>query len=245
MSKLLHVPREIAKNLLMAIPSIRDRRIRRGRTTAGNQAALIREQFDFFRRRLSGIHGTVVEIGPGDTVALAPLFLANGASQYIAYDRFLGDVFGHHQQSLYRDLGLNISLFQNRIALRRISIEESRDRDVADILISYNVIEHLTDPHLALRNMARMLKPNGVMIHRVDYGPHDCWTLYEDERTFMSFPDWLWRMMGSNRGYPNRERHSSILRTLQGVGLEVSSSITSTFKNSDDALDAELICIKR
>ncbi|SUS08923.1 hypothetical protein DF3PB_950013 [uncultured Defluviicoccus sp.] len=65
------------------------------------------------------------------------------------------------------------------------------------------------------------------MIHRVDYGPHDCWTLYENPLTFLAIPEFLWRLMGNQRGYPNRVRHCEVIDTLNLLGVRVIDRVTA------------------
>ena len=66
---------------------------------------------------------------------------------------------------------------------------------------------------------ARLLAPGGMATHRVDFGLHDCWVQYRDPLTFLRFPDWLWHLMGSNRGTPNLKRHHAFLEAFAAAGL--------------------------
>ena len=237
--RLDHVLREVAKNTLMAVPAIRRYRAMHPRTTTDAQVQQIRDQFAFFIGTLGDVRGkTIVEIGPGDSIALGPLFLRAGAHKYIAYDRFRGDVFGPQAHSLYAALSCPED-FSAGVSLRG-AIEDAKPTREADIVISFDVLEHLRDPHLALRKMVGLLKPDGVMVHRVDYSAHDIWRSY-DEETFLQFPEWLWKLMGSNRGYPNRVRHKDIMATVHTLGLQSEERITRRFC-SGDALIAEVSC---
>ena len=76
-----------------------------------------------------------------------------------------------------------------------------------------------------------MLKPDGVMVHRVDYGPHDLWVNCPNRMTFLTVPEWLWSSMGSNRGCPNRVRHAELMRTASDLGLKVVGRVTRHFEN--------------
>ena len=237
-SVLKHVAIEIAKNAAMGIPAVRDWRARAGRTTTADQVQQIRDQFAFFSGTLGDVRGkTLAEIGPGDAIALGAMFLDAGAVHYTAYDRFSGDVFGERAAALYAALGAT-NPARSRVTIGG-SIEEANG-DPVDVIISFDVIEHLRDPHRALRNMARMLKPGGVMVHRIDYSAHDIWRRY-DEGVFLTFPNWLWTAMGSNRGYPNRVRHAEMMRTIESLKLRVDERVTRRFKDGDVLL-VEIAC---
>jgi SAM-dependent methyltransferase len=237
MYRLHHVAREIAANLAMSIPPVRLARANAGRTGGKHtqaKAKQIRREFDFFAGTIGSIAGkTIVEVGPGDTLALGALFLKYGAARYIAFDRFMGDVLGNEAEDLYREL--NCRLDPSKISIRRASIEsvDPMEEEPADCVVSFNVLEHLKDPHIALKHMAQMLKPDGVMVHRVDYSPHDVWSSYKNPLSFLTIPEPLWALMGSHRGYPNRVRHCELLGTLKQLGLNYEDRITKLSSPSE------------
>ena len=241
--------REFAANVAMGIPPIRRRRLLGVRTGNGSldlEAAKISAEFDFLHDSAGSLTDlTVVEIGPGDALGLAPLFLSAGAARYIALDRFLGDVWGRRAQSLYERLdslrGPFAASWHERVELLRHSIEQpSPQVPAADLIVSFDVVEHLADVPRAVEHMAAMLKPTGRMIHRIDYGPHGIWLSADDPLSFLRVPRWLWAAIGSNRGYPNRVRHPQLVQLLRGQGLYVSERITRT--HDRDVLDAEIVC---
>ena len=96
-----------------------------------------------------------------------------------------------------------------------------------DIMISFNVIEHLTNVPQAFNNMAGMINSNGFMVHRVDYGPHAY--IHKNPFMFLTISNKLWSLMGSNQGTPNRLRHSHILQTLKSCGFNNVDRITHRF----------------
>jgi hypothetical protein len=81
--------------------------------------------------------------------------------------------------------------------------------------------EHVNSVRAFAEMNARLLAPNGVGVHRVDFGPHGCWANYHDPLTFLRFPDWLWELMGSNRGTPNRRRYHEFCREFERAGLKI------------------------
>jgi SAM-dependent methyltransferase len=240
--KLHHIVRELAANAAMSVPSIRDARVKRGRTAPGSleaKARMIRSQFEFFMDAIgtNGIRGkTVLEIGPGDAVPLAPLFLRAGARRYVALDRFLGDVTNERALDLCHvalagappEIGDRATLRRllqtpSRVTLIKAAIEDEAPLNArgADFIISFNVCEHLGDLRKALRNMTALLAPGGRMIHRVDYGPHDVWEGYDNPLAFLTVPQPLWRMMSGSRGCPNRTRHAQLVSMARALGLQV------------------------
>lgn len=293
MFKYLHVTRELAANAAMGIPAIRRRRILKGRTIGipvDTKARLVMDQFAFFIDAIGAgnIKGkVVVEIGPGDAIPLAPLFLAAGAARYVAVDRFLGNIYGPRALDLYSAV-VNIAsawlieglerLYKldrcdsiselirmpNRVRLCRTPIERPDESLVAqaNYIVSFNVCEHLSHLPRALDGMRSMLSPDGFMIHRVDYGPHDIWQTYRNPLSFLTVPRPLWGLMTSNRGCPNRVRHAELMAMVRALGLksaerigrrassadisEARPHLASEFRYmSDDdisVLDAEVIC---
>lgn len=252
MYKVRHIARELAANLAMSIPAVRDLRVRSGRTVGHPihlKAQSVLAQFNFFLDTIgpeSIQNRTVVEIGPGDAIPLAPLFIGAGAKKYVAVDRFLGDVTSSEAVNLYQAvwsrapdsirerliaLGLHASdrcwrdfiKADARVRLIKTGIEHSAPDEAqgADYLVSFNVCEHVEDLPAALRNMAALLGPDGRMIHRVDYGPHDVWQGYENPLAFLTVPKAWWKMMSGKRGCPNRVRHRELLTMARSIGLSV------------------------
>jgi methyltransferase family protein len=288
------IARELAANAAMGIPAIKALRVRKGRTIgfpADIKAQLVIDQFNFFINAIGvdNIQGKVVaEIGPGDAIPLAPLFLAAGAKRYLAVDRFLGEVYGSEALQLYRavvkilpdqsadgpkhlrKLSAGESFEElvkapDRIRLYRTPIERPDEslREQADYIVSFNVCEHLADLPQALRGMRTMLSPSGLMIHRIDYGPHDVWlNRYDNPLAFLTVPRLLWRAMTSHRGCPNRVRHTQLTAMVKALGFNCADTIGSRasaadidearphfsaeFRSLDNdeiaVLDAEIIC---
>jgi hypothetical protein len=293
MYRFRHIARELAANAAMGIPPIKRRRVRTGRTIgfpADTKAQLVLEQFNFYVAAigLDNIPGKVIaEIGPGDAVPLALLFLAAGARRYVAVDRFLGDIYGSHALGLYSALekilpdrlldGLNhlyqtercksvseLLQLQDRVQLYRTPIERASEAPNlnVDYIVSFNVCEHLADLPRALHGMRSMMAPAGLMVHRIDYGPHDIWQSYRNPLAFLTVPHLLWRLTTSNRGCPNRVRHNELMLMIRALGLksvdrigrrasiadvsEARPYFASQFRTMDDediaVLDAEIVC---
>jgi len=264
MIKVFHIAREVAANVAMGIGTVRNRRVQRGRTspeTLSKQVQVILEQFHFFMDNIgwNNVRNKVIaEIGPGDAIPHGLLFLGAGARQYIAIDRFLGNVSDTSSQELYAALiksaperiqrgwtELGLLPYQypwlepaqrvTKVKLVPCSVEEIIPNEIerADIIISFNVVEHLSNIAKGFAKMAGVLNLGGLMLHRVDYGPHGLWKSYRNPLSFLAVPKVLWSLMGSNRGYPNRVRHSRILSVLDSYGLHSTARITARFSTED------------
>jgi len=240
------VAKEISKNFLMGIGPVRAMRQRQGRTSAAmpTQDNLGRYAFDpvlCIFEILPDMKGLdVFEIGPGDHLASGFVCLGTGARRYETADRFLGDVSGPVAKSWYRAVkehwqaflpdhpfeeGLDPDAFPegypDRVLAQQIAVESLEKKTGFDVVYSFHVGEHVSDIDAFARSTFDLLKPGGVAIHHVNYGPHDCWLTYDDPWTFLGFSDSVWKMMGSNRGTPNRFRHHEFVAAFEKAGLVI------------------------
>ena len=195
---------------------------------------------------------SVLEVGPGMNLAMAGLFIGAGANRYVAIDRFPGGVFEPESiaycQSILQAAPENIrqgladrSLDPSRypwndqekklISVHHNSLEQASKNFVSsfDVVISHNVVEHLYDIKRAFFAMREVLAPDGVMVHRVDYGPHSIWRQYDNPLMFLTINKRLWRTMGFGRAITNRYRHREILDAMTKAGFSCETRITDRF----------------
>ncbi|HEX9927111.1 MAG TPA: methyltransferase domain-containing protein [Pyrinomonadaceae bacterium] len=239
--------KEAGKNFLMGIPAFRRWRLKRPRAGAfftGADEELERYAFlglNLLQKYVGTVEGKhVCEIGAGDYLTSGLAILAAGAASYTVIDRFPGDYTGATAKDWYRGIEDNWSRFypeiawakdlraadfpekySDRIELIREPIETAKPGKKYDIVCSFQVGEHISNLESFAEINKRLLKPDGIALHRVDFGPHDCWFQYEDPLTFLQFPDNLWRLTGSNRGTPNRLRHHEFMNAFEKAGLAV------------------------
>lgn len=266
-SKSLLILGEIARNAVMAVPVVSRWRSRQGRTSV--QVDRIDE--GFLRRyaylpyetvsdRLgdSGLEGlTVGEIGPGDHIPAALLFLGAGAESYACYDRFAGDLAGANAKAIYRALvddlrrerpslaqrlqarGIDPDRFPEafsglvRVVTKPIETIEDDEHGRLDLLTSYNVVEHVYDIPAFAAQTLRMLRPGGLAIHRVDFGAHGKWEEQANPLEWLTVPDGIWTLMGSRRGTPNRWRFHEVRDELTRAGFEVDAEESDFFDDGD------------
>jgi SAM-dependent methyltransferase len=237
------VTAELAKNALMTVPAVRRLRARSARTSLPPNAALLdRYALPLLRRALSvmDVRGIdVFEIGPGDNLASGLALLAAGAGSYTCADRFPGPYASPQAREWYRVIraewpawlpewpaALDVETFPEgypEVRTLSLPIEEIHRVGQFDLVGSTSVGEHVSDIAALARATRALLRPRGVAIHHVDFAPHDCWrTRHEDPFLFLQFPGWLWRLMGSHRGTPNRFRFHHFVEAFESAGLRVS-----------------------
>lgn len=213
--------REILANLLMGIPAIARYRVSKGRTShKANIEDLQRFAFGIvddnpaIAPRLQG--ADVCEIGPGDHLATGLVLLTSGAASYTALDRFPGPYESEDAMDWYRLVSTHRGGIEGFPRLPNVhtiaaAIEnvDSLPHDRFDIVISQAVGEHVSDIKLFAKATHRMLKPGGIAVHNVDFSSHGLFP--NDPDKFLSVPEPIWKLMGSNRGLPNRKRKADFL----------------------------------
>lgn len=239
------IAREVAANLAMSVAPVRRWRINRPRAGAEFSPEML-ERYAFQalrgleRHRVEVAGLTVAEFGPGDTLASGLALLAAGAESYTTLDRFTPDYSRPGAKAWYRgvraawsqafpgrawpawlDPELFPAAYPRRVRVLNVAVEEAQEGERYDIVCSWQVGEHVEDIQAFADVTAAMLKPTGVAVHRVDFGPHGCWERYEDPLTFLRFPRWAWHAMGASRGVPNRHRHHEFMQAWEAAGLVV------------------------
>lgn len=233
----------LAKNLAMGIPPIRAARVNAGRTAAMDPQV---DGLDTYAYNLLGdvlqhlgpVQGkSVLEFGPGDNILAGLAFLAAGARSYTALDRFPGAYSSETARRWYRllaehwptrhpdkpwpqDLDPNIFPNDPRVTVIKHGVEAVESIDQVDIVCSYVVAEHVLDTDAFARATYAAIGADGQALHVIDFGGHE-WNVHGDPFLFLKFPDWLWRLMGSNRGVPNRVRFDAYVAAFERAGLKV------------------------
>jgi len=249
---------QIGKNALMGSSAVRRWRLRRPRTAAHhtNTDEFLRNyafaSLELLLEHAGNLGGrSVCEIGPGDHLTSGLSILAAGASRYGVIDRFPGDYFGEDAKHWYAEIEQNWKDYYPNIswpaslaghgfpenALDRLELigeplETAQTKQKYDIICSFQVAEHLSDIDAFAEVHNRVLNDGGVGLHRVDFGPHDCWFSYRDPGTFLRFSDRVWHLTGSNRGVPNRKRHHEFIEAFERAGLKIEVLFTADFDDS-------------
>lgn len=248
--------KETAKNVLMGSSAVQKWRLKRPRAGSyftGSDTELERYAFsglNYLIKYIGDIRGkSICEIGAGDYLTSGLSMLAAGASRYAVIDRFPGDYEGETAKKWYRGIEENWARtypetpwashlkaedfpekYADRLELIREGVETADTSSKFDIVCSFQVGEHISDINAFAEMHGRLLKnPDGVALHRVDFGPHDVWSRYRDPLTFLRFSDATWNLTGSNRGAPNRFRHHEFMAAFDRAGLAVEVVHTEDF----------------
>jgi len=252
---------EIIKNAAMKMPVIRRWRLgqpRAGVRFTGKDSELQRYAFQSLTvlEQITGkLQGkSVCEIGPGDFLTSGMALLAAGADSYMVIDRFAGDYNCLEGREWY--LGIQAAwpriypeipwpgwldatrfpeAYPERVRTSAVRIESAKDIGTFDIVCSFQVGEHVSDVEKFARSTAMLLKPGGIAVHRIDFGPHGVWRSYRDPLTFLRIPEPVWQAMGSARGTPNRRRVDEVVAAFRAAGLSV--HLTGIERYPQSALD--------
>jgi SAM-dependent methyltransferase len=186
---------------------------------------------------------SILEIGPGGLLAQGILYNALGF-KYSALDAFDGKVFSEagkahfkYLQDHWKELTLSSEAKWNGQFLKEsnfpgidnlnyliLSLEKANPKNTGgpfDSVFSYGVFEHLNNPKVAIDHCANLVKPNGTMIHRIDFFPHDFWSAYSNPLEFLTIPKYWYELMYDGRGAPNRFRYSWFKNEFETNGFKV------------------------
>lgn len=121
-----------------------------------------------------------------------------------------------------------------RVEARRLEELALPEGDV-DLIYSRMTLEHVDDPEALSREMARVLAPGGVMLHRVDFRDH---TGLAEQVTihfgFLAHSPREWRATGADT---NLLRVNDFLDLWQGLGLEAEARERLVRKVPPERLD--------
>ena len=233
---------EVARNALMGLPHVAGWRGARGRTALAPDAALLDRYCYGLLDRVIAHTGSlagkaVLEIGPGDNLVAALGLLAAAAASVTTLDRFPGDYAGAQARRWYALLAndwarryprldwpptLDPFRFPNGASVRAIvrAVEDVAPHHAFDIVCSFAAGQHVRDVRAFARVTRAALVAGGRAVHLVDFGGMR-WHRDDDPLRFRRIPEWLWRAMGSNRGYANRVPFAAFLQMLTSAGLRV------------------------
>lgn len=166
----------------------------------------------------------ILEYGPGDILGVALLLYAYGARMVHCADRFplsklsdknidvythlLNSLDGEERQraeKIFREKGNPASGF-NENYVRYIITKNglSGEKNKYDLIISRAVLEHVNDLSETILDIKQSMKKNGISLHKVDLKSHglDRYTEFD----FLTLPTFIYNLMYSHKGFPNRWR---------------------------------------
>lgn len=186
----------------------------------------------------SGLAGgaafTVLELGPGDSLATALIAAAHGASRTYLVD--VGD-FAGTDPAVYRRLARELAARGHPPPAPEFNtVREMLDSTGArylttglqafaqipsgsvDLVFSHSVLEHVRREEMAdtLREMRRLLRPGGVASHNIDLRDHLGGAL-----DHLRFSRRIWEapLMANSGFYTNRFRHGELMEMFRNAGF--------------------------
>jgi SAM-dependent methyltransferase len=191
----------------------------------------------------------VIELGPGFTIAVPLLFAADGAKLVVGIDKFVKLQTGDDFRAFYSRLREGLSRAQqagfdramriqpgvalNSAHARYIYHKELQDSIAElgagqyDLIVSNAVMEEIYDPTPSLRAQGELLRPGGVMVHRIDLGDYDMFSKNGfHPLEFLTVPEWVYRRMVADAGQPNRRLVNYYRDTAKKMGYQSDIYIT-------------------
>ena len=194
----------------------------------------------------------ILEYGPGDVPGVAVLMVSHGADQVVCVDRFpmvrmspknvqivkimlerLPSPVRERAEACFKQAAHPESGFDPKYIdyLVRPSGLSGLANEV-DLVISRAVLEHVNDLPATFRDMYAALKPGGIAMHQVDLKSHGLHR--QNPLDFLNWPTWLWSLMYSAKGVPNRLRVDAYRDAVAQSGLEVVAMKPTVLASPDD-----------
>jgi len=192
---------------------------------------------DQFDRLSTSTNSVMMELGPGDSLASSLIMKARGCAKSYLVD--VGD-FATKDMGVYRaqadtlgELGYappDLSSVNDTYTMLKqidavyltkglVSLREIPDASV-DLIWSHAVLEHVRFHEIDdfFAEFRRVIKPAGVMSHRIDYKDHLAASINN-----LRFSHRVWEsdFMARSGFYTNRLRHSQMLAALCRAGFDV------------------------
>jgi SAM-dependent methyltransferase len=216
--------------------------------------AYINTQFDDYLRygeltpeRLRGKR--IFELGFGDNIGVALKFLANGVAEVVCLDKFYSKRDKEQERKIYQALRETLSDEERRRFDEAVDLsdgiktnpaqikciygvdienaEELKTIEPFDFVISRGAIQDIFEPDAAFAAMHRILKPGGLMLHKIDLSDQGMFREYGmNPLTFLTIPDSVYRLMAEGSGKPNRKKMSYYRNLLENLGYDVKTLVT-------------------
>jgi SAM-dependent methyltransferase len=170
----------------------------------------------------------VLELGPGSDLGNGLYLLALGANSYAAVDAI--DNASRMPQAFYslmaetlsaRGLAGDPSAIGTKVQLfhsPQFAIAEAVGERTFDVVFSNAAFEHFEDIDAVMNDVAKLLRPGGILITIIDLITHSRWIREKDPNNIYRYPDWLYRMFRF-KGIPNRLRPHEYRAAAERHGL--------------------------
>jgi SAM-dependent methyltransferase len=195
------------------------------------QLKKIRAIYDLYLRysgwNQASVPGTrIIELGPGYTIGVPLMFAADGADFVVGLDKFVPLQDGRDFGVLYSRMRDTLSEKQKASFDRAIRLEPKvtlnshatyiDHKELSDcvkqlgpgsydMIVSNAVIEEIYDPAPVFKAQDELLRPGGVMVHKIDLRDYGMFSRYGfNPLEFLTVPDWIYRRMVESSGQPDR-----------------------------------------
>lgn len=171
----------------------------------------------------------ILELGPGAHMGVPLLFAAHGANHVAGLDKFVPLQTGSYFRSFYTRLRDTLGnaekgnfdkaiRLEPKIELRPAQAQYLYGKELSDsigdlgpgsydLIASNAVIEEMYDPAPLFQAQDRLLRPGGVMVHKIDLRDYGMFTKHDfPALEFLTVPEWAYRRMAEASGQPNRRR---------------------------------------
>jgi SAM-dependent methyltransferase len=198
----------------------------------------------------------ILEVGPGENFGVALRFLAAGALQVVCTDRFDSLVEPSKQLQIYKAMMKqfnqqelrrletiieinedNFKINTDKLKYINLPIEELQLQfaaDSFDFVVSRAVLEHVFEIKRAMEVMDHLLKPEGYMLHEVDFRDHGIFTEYLlPPLTFLTLDEKTWHKMTSQLGAPNRKMVSFFEQFFRDHNYKLETNYVLFFNNQE------------
>lgn len=191
----------------------------------------------------------IFELGFGDNIGVALKFLAVGAAHVVCLDKFYAKRDKEQERQIYQalretlsdeekqrfdeavDLSDGIKTNPDKIkCIYGFDVENAEELKAAepfDFVISRGAIQDIFEPDAAFAAMDRILKPGGLMLHKIDLSDQGMFRRYGmNPLTFLTIKDSVYRLMAEGSGKPNRKKLSYYRDLLEKLGYDTKILIT-------------------
>jgi SAM-dependent methyltransferase len=190
----------------------------------------------------------VLELGPGFTMSIPLLFVADGASYVAGIDKFvpfqtapyyqryyarLRDTLNPTQQARFDQALRQDSLALNPALAGYIYKKELQDvvsdlgPESYDLIVSNAVLEEIYDPTTILLAQGKLLRPGGAMVHMIDLRDYGMFSKHGfHPLEFLTVSDWIYRRMVEGSGQPDRRMMGYYRDAAVHMGYESQIYIT-------------------
>ncbi len=197
----------------------------------------------------------VLEVGPGDNLGIALLFLAKGARSVTCIDGFYPKADAAKNAVVYKEVFSRLSACeksrvaeilpllsgQKNFSHEKLTVSYGKPIERAfrnsksskfNLIISRAVLEHVGDLDSAWSAMIDYLKPDGKMIHKIDFRNHKFFHKVHPLH-FLTLPDMFWRLISSPNPTLNRCRMDKYRELSRSSFVDYRIRITSILDNPE------------